>query len=333
MPMNSPTALSEEIDTAPAPAPGPSARTLRPHQVLVLSLWCGLVAGPLEVGAIVLRKHTMDLIQFYWMSRHFVWLIPLTNLLVFLVLGLVLCLVTWVWPRRGSGISARLLCALTLLPLIWALFPGIYGPAGLILVLGIATGLVPVVQRHAAGFRWCVQWSFPVLPGLDCAAGGFGLGGRSAQGMARGGAAPAGTGFSQRALDRPGHRGRRSPEPPRLQPPDLPDPRGPGAARHSVRPRAGDLLVDVAISRQLLHGTLAPRAHRRLVHSARRDASHAGGLPGVSGLCHGRVRRQPALCRCRHGVGTRLHARTRTTSSQGSAPSSPRRWSAGQLRG
>ena len=113
----------------------------------------------------MLRKHTVDLIQFYWMSRHFVWLIPLTNLLVFLVLGLVLSLVTWVWPRRGSGISARLICALTLLPLIWTLFPGIYGPAGFILVLGIATWLVPVLQRHAAGFRSCVQWSFPVLPG------------------------------------------------------------------------------------------------------------------------------------------------------------------------
>ena len=65
-----------------------AAGRLRPHQVLILSLWCGLVAGPLEVGAIVLRKHTVDLNQFYWMSRHFVWLIPLTNLLIFLILGL-----------------------------------------------------------------------------------------------------------------------------------------------------------------------------------------------------------------------------------------------------
>jgi arylsulfatase A-like enzyme len=166
MPMNSPTALSEEIGTAPAPTAGPDTCTPRPHHVLVLSLWCGLVAGPLEVGAIVLRKHTMDLIQFYWMSRHFVWLIPLTNLLIFLVLGPVLALVAQIWPRRGRGIAARLLCALTLLPLIWALFPGIYGPAGLILVLGIAAWLVPVLQRHAAGFCWCIQWSFPVLPGL-----------------------------------------------------------------------------------------------------------------------------------------------------------------------
>ena len=47
----------------------------------------------LEVGAIVLRKHAFDLNQFYWMSRHFVWLIPLTNLLIFLALGLAFSLV------------------------------------------------------------------------------------------------------------------------------------------------------------------------------------------------------------------------------------------------
>ena len=111
MPMNSPTALSEETGTVAAPMAGLGARHPRLHHVLILSLWCGLVAGSLEVGAIVLRKHTVDLNQFYWMSRHFVWLIPLTNLLIFLGLGLVLAAVTLIWPRRGGGISARLLCA------------------------------------------------------------------------------------------------------------------------------------------------------------------------------------------------------------------------------
>jgi arylsulfatase A-like enzyme len=166
MPMNSPTALSEEIGTAVASAPGAGIRTLRPHHVLVLSLWCGLVAGPLEVGAIVLHKHTVDIIRFYWMSRHFVWLIPSTSLLIFFVLGQVLALVTLAWPGRGSGLSARLLCTLTLLPLFWTAFPRVYGLAGFILVLGITTWLVPVLRRHAAGFRRSVGLSFPVLAGL-----------------------------------------------------------------------------------------------------------------------------------------------------------------------
>ena len=129
-------------------------------------LWCGLVSGPLEVGAIVLRKHTVDLNQFYWMSRHFVWLIPLTDLLIFLALGLVAGAGGPGLASPGKlalrGCSARL----TLLPLFWAAFPRIYGLAGFILALGVAARLVPVLERHAAGFRRCVALSFPVLAGL-----------------------------------------------------------------------------------------------------------------------------------------------------------------------
>ena len=89
-----------ETFTAGSPEAGLAGERLRPHQILVLSLWCGLLAGPLEVGAIVLRKRTFDLNQFYWISRHFVWLIPLTNLLIFLALGLGLAILSRFWPRR-----------------------------------------------------------------------------------------------------------------------------------------------------------------------------------------------------------------------------------------
>jgi arylsulfatase A-like enzyme len=157
------TAVFPEIAPAGAPLPALGADRLRPHELLIVSAWCGLVSGPLEVGMIVLRKQTVDLNQFYWMSRHFVWLIPLTNLLVFLVLGLALALLALCWPRRGSWLGARFLCGLAVLPPFWAAFPRIYGLAGLVLALGIAARLVPVLRRHAAGFRRCVRLSFPVV--------------------------------------------------------------------------------------------------------------------------------------------------------------------------
>ena len=97
---------------------------LRPHHWLVLSVWCGLVAGPIEVGTIVVRKSLVDLNQFYWMSHHFVWLIPLTNLGIFLIVGVVLMLLALCWPRLGIGPAARLLCALALPLLSGPHFPG-----------------------------------------------------------------------------------------------------------------------------------------------------------------------------------------------------------------
>ena len=82
------------------------AKQPEPMSLLLLSAWCGLVAGLLEVGAIVIRKEMFDANHLYGVSRHFAWLIPVTGFLgVFLVLdhsgG------PPVWPgraaRAGSG--------------------------------------------------------------------------------------------------------------------------------------------------------------------------------------------------------------------------------------
>jgi hypothetical protein len=62
--------------------PGPSARRrLDPWDVLVLSAWCGLAAGWLEVGTRILCRHIDATNRLYMMSRHFVWLVPLADLM------------------------------------------------------------------------------------------------------------------------------------------------------------------------------------------------------------------------------------------------------------
>ena len=128
---------SKETDTTSRFSRDTIPDRLRFLNVLVLSIWCGLFAGLVEVGVIVLRKQLVDVNRFYWMSRHFVWLIPLTNLLIFLAIGLALALWLLCLPRRAGYYAVRLLCTLTLLAIVWAAFPWMYGPAGLVLVLGI----------------------------------------------------------------------------------------------------------------------------------------------------------------------------------------------------
>ncbi len=128
---------------------------------LILSAWCGLVAGLFEVGAIVLRKQVFDSDHLYKMSRYFIWLIPLSNLCVFLVLGLVGCGVILVWPRHGRWLFARGLCALTLLPAVLVAFPWIYGLAWLVVSLGVAARLVPLFERDRQMLRRFVLVSFP----------------------------------------------------------------------------------------------------------------------------------------------------------------------------
>jgi hypothetical protein len=161
-----PTAVSKKAGTDVSLPPDLIAHQLEPISLLCLSAWCGLVACLLEVGTIVRCKQVFDPNHLYGMSRHIVWLIPVTNLCVFLALGCFGCLVGLAWPRRSRWLFARVLCALALMPMVLVAFPRIYSLAWLVVALGVASRLVPLCERNARGFRRFVQVSFPVILGI-----------------------------------------------------------------------------------------------------------------------------------------------------------------------
>jgi arylsulfatase A-like enzyme len=143
-------------------APGRTGR----FPTLILWVWCGLVSGLLEVGAIVVRKGTIDPNHLYEMTRHFVWLIPVTNLCLFVALGLALKLLARAWPRQVDWLASRLLGSLTLLPSLLVGLPRIHGLAWFVVTLGVASWLVPALERHAASLRRLLRFSFPIVAGL-----------------------------------------------------------------------------------------------------------------------------------------------------------------------
>jgi arylsulfatase A-like enzyme len=134
--------------------------------VLIVAVWCGLGSGLLEVGTIVVRKRTFDPNRLYEMSHHFVWLIPLTNLSLFLASGVALKLLALAWPRRIDWLAPRLLGALTLLPPLLVGFPRIHGLAWLVVALGIAARLVPALERRAVGLHRLLRLSLPAVTGI-----------------------------------------------------------------------------------------------------------------------------------------------------------------------
>ena len=159
--MSRTTGIEKNV-SAPGTARSPAAQChLGPLDVLVLSLWCGLAAGLLEVGARVLPRSIATSYQLYNLSRHFVWLVPLTDLLLFAGIGVFLAVVAKCWPRVGGWLSPRILCALTLLPMLIVGVPQIYAEAWFILSLGIAAVFVPTFERRAIGLRW---WLLKTLP-------------------------------------------------------------------------------------------------------------------------------------------------------------------------
>ena len=136
---------------------------LGPVALLGLAAWCGTVAGLLEVAAVVVRKRFFDSNHLLGMSRHFIWLVPLTDLLIFLLVGLVGCLVVILRPAGGRWAVARTLCVLTMLPMLLGAFPQVYGLAWLLVALGVSARLVPILERHGLAFRRVVLSSAPIL--------------------------------------------------------------------------------------------------------------------------------------------------------------------------
>jgi arylsulfatase A-like enzyme len=129
---------------------------------VVLAVWCGLLAGLLEVGMVLLRKQLFDPDQLYKISRHFIWLIPVANLGVFVLLGLLGWGVALVWPRPGRWLFTHAMGTLVFLPTLLIAFPRIYTLAWLVVALGIAARLVPFVEARLRVFRRVVVVTLPV---------------------------------------------------------------------------------------------------------------------------------------------------------------------------
>ena len=138
--------------------------TSRPALIsmLVVSTFCGLLAGLLEVATIVVRKRVFDPNHLYEMSRHFVWLVPVTNVVIVLGVGLAGYVLVGAWPTRGRWLVARALGTLTMLPIFLVGFPRVYALAWLMVALGLVIFVVPSLERHSALVRRLVGLGFPV---------------------------------------------------------------------------------------------------------------------------------------------------------------------------
>lgn len=156
--MTSGSSLLNHTDSAGAPfqqeADHPSAD---PPGFLILAIGCGLLAGLLEVATVVVRKRFFDSNHLYGMSRHFVWTVPVIDACLFFVMGVVLG--AWAWWSGSRRFAVRVIVALTVLPVLLAAFPQIYGVAWLVVAWGIAIRVAPALEQHSR----LVQRGFPVL--------------------------------------------------------------------------------------------------------------------------------------------------------------------------
>jgi arylsulfatase A-like enzyme len=131
---------------------------------MILAAWFGLVTGLVELGLLQARNHfsgwsSLSALQ---ISRHYTWMIPSANFVVFAAVGVCLSLLARVWPRDSARISHLLLTFLAFLALLLTI-PGLYKFACLALAAGLSNVTIRLIPEHSSRFRRFVAASLPVL--------------------------------------------------------------------------------------------------------------------------------------------------------------------------
>ncbi len=145
----------EKVETGSQPSSG---------GLFLMTLWFGLVAGWLELGLVLaqwaVNPHvSMDRLRTNW---HFVWMVPMADVLIFGVVGLLIALLARIRWKFSHANALRLPVGLTFLTLLLTI-EGLNAIACLILSCGLAWNIGPWLGRRGARFGRLVRWSLPVL--------------------------------------------------------------------------------------------------------------------------------------------------------------------------
>ncbi len=161
------------VRSAKSRQPGLVTHRIGAADLVLVAAWSGLAAGLLETGARVICRAIDPSERIYLVSRHFLWLGPLSNLLFFLGLGLVLSAAAKLAPRAGGWVGPRLICACALFPVLITVGHQIYAEAWMVFGLGAAVQLVPILERRMNAWRRKLLWSFAVMLALVVPLAGF----------------------------------------------------------------------------------------------------------------------------------------------------------------
>ena len=141
-----------------------SEKSPGPFSVFLVAACLGLITGLLEVAVLIgLWSYNSG-----WRlgpkaaNRHYVWMIPVNNLLLFGICGLVLAGAAAVWPKAAHRVAAYVLVGLSALELL-LLQSGLYKVTYLLMACGIASVAAPILVARTRNLRLSAR---RVLPGL-----------------------------------------------------------------------------------------------------------------------------------------------------------------------
>ena len=132
--------------------------------VFTTAVWLGLVVGMLEAGLLVAQKslNHVALIGSLRLNQHYLWMIPLSHLVVFGLIGGCLQLLARTRHKLVRVVIPRVLAGLAALAMLLA-FRELNPLASVILAMGVAARVVPLGRRFCPRFLRFTRVSLPYL--------------------------------------------------------------------------------------------------------------------------------------------------------------------------
>jgi arylsulfatase A-like enzyme len=139
--------------------------SLSPRSALMLAAWFGVVGGYYDLAVIFLKRDVFHLSLYYEQGRFFRWVVPVSDLVIMLIPGLIVAAISrfrpgLLSPRRAVWLFATLAIWGPLLRL------PLYGAATLLLAAGAAHALSGWVARQLLRARWFAPLSLAGLAGV-----------------------------------------------------------------------------------------------------------------------------------------------------------------------
>jgi arylsulfatase A-like enzyme len=129
---------------------------------LVWAAWFGVVTGFVELGWLLLRNYQTGGVALgkLQMNRHFTWMVPVSNGIIFLTAGVALGVLSFICPRWTVRFRPHVLCFLAFLTLL-LMAPGLLITAPIALAGGFAFVVGRRLSTHAEWFGRRVASSLP----------------------------------------------------------------------------------------------------------------------------------------------------------------------------
>ena len=139
---------------------------IRPLDLFLLMIWFGLLTGLLEAGLVLAHRSLFDRISLESLrtNRHFVWMIPTADVLLFGVAGLAFAGLGRRYPRWAHKLVCTIAVGWLALGILWTV-EWLHSIAGIVVACAVAARAVPGLWAFTPRLLPIIRASTPIMAG------------------------------------------------------------------------------------------------------------------------------------------------------------------------